>query len=374
MKRRVFLSSTFILLITGLVVLWSLRFERSSYGPALTLADLRVAAPILPSGATWEGNAANPVLRLRVDTINPQIGMRLELPGFPAMEAVHIRYSMAAKGLKLGPQKWDDGRVLIEWCPPGAEHGKETDPIGSLRDSECSDDISLVARASSGLAIPVLRIEHLGLGGELEVSRLELIPVKERSLWKTGRWVILAGFFAWLWVWLSSSSVPAWKIALVSGLWLVLVIQFSVPGPWKTLRPLMLDFQLGTAPVGAVAGLPAYHGNIPSESDGKPVLTSESEILGKIPDHGSWIVRAKNQFAMFRPAIHALLLFAPALVFAFFMDRKHAFLLAVAFALSIEASQTAFGYGFDWVDVFDLATDLTGIMLAMWVHRKFSKC
>ncbi len=76
---------------------------------------------------------------------------------------------------------------------------------------------------------------------------------------------------------------------------------------------------------------------------------------------------------MLRPILHALLLFLPALAFAFLLNRKSAIMLAVGLAVAIEVAQTAFGYGFGWDDVGDLVTDAIGIALALWVWERIGR-
>jgi glycopeptide antibiotics resistance protein len=68
-----------------------------------------------------------------------------------------------------------------------------------------------------------------------------------------------------------------------------------------------------------------------------------------------------------------MLLFGPTLVLAWLVGCKSAKSLALGLAVSIEAAQTAFGYGFDWVDVFDLFCDGLGIALAIWLYQKISR-
>jgi hypothetical protein len=150
-----------------------------------------------------------------------------------------------------------------------------------------------------------------------------------------------------------------------------IAIYFAVPGPWKTLRPLVIPFQIGpsitlTTPVEKPVldqkiGL-SQHAAVPS--------IASYEVFGKIPLQGGWIIQVKDQLAKLRLLLHALLLFAPVLGMAVFVGRKPAIALAIGLAVSIEAAQTGFGFGFDRFDVIDLACDAVGIALAMWVYRK----
>ena len=81
----------------------------------------------------------------------------------------------------------------------------------------------------------------------------------------------------------------------------------------------------------------------------------------------------KLGIARARPLLHSLLLFAPALALALLAGRKPAVFLAIPLALAIELAQVAFGYGFDWIDVLDLACDAIGIALAMWAGKKIGE-
>ena len=373
--RRFFLSATFLLLIAGLIALWNCRFERMPGASGLNLADLRKASSVLPPGAVWEGDVERPTLRLTIGPEHPRISLAMVLPDFPAMEALHIHFSMVARNLQLGAQEWDDGRVLIEWHSPDSGNREETDAICSLRDSQSSSDVRLIARCASGSSVPVLRIEHLGWGGEFAISQLEMIPVRERDLWIFGRWVMAALFFAWLWFLLSGQEYySAWRRILTIGIWLGMAVYFAVPGPWKTLRPLVTAFEIGKpASFIKLGGEPTQSMSPSSTAARLPHSIVNSTGLGKIPLQGGWIVRVKHHLAMARPLLHALLLFVPTIVFALLVGPRLALALAFGMAFSIEAAQTAFGYGFDWVDVCDLLTDAAGILLAIRVFGQLKK-
>lgn len=361
------------MLISALVGMWRFRFERLPDVPALTLADLRNIGLALPVGAVWTGNAEQPALRFTADSRQPRVVVRWELPGVPGVEALHVNFRMAAKNLKIGSQKWDDGRVLIEWSSTTSGNRQEIDPVCSLRESESSGEVSLVVRASSGHSIPVLRMEHLGRSGELEISKLEMIPVKERTLWKSGRWVLLVLWFAWLLAVLSGVSRPGWKGMLAAGIWLGMAVYFAIPGPWKTLRPIVIPFEIGLPAASPPPEKQAVPDRKPSQS---PSILSPAppspEALGALPLQGGWIIQVKSHLALLRPLLHSLLLGGPTLLFAWLVGRKPAVFLAIGLTVSIEAAQAAFGYGFDWVDVFDLFCDGLGIALGILIYQKIS--
>jgi hypothetical protein len=372
--RRLFLATTFLLLIAGLLAIWRFRFEHIPETAAVTLTDLRQAAQVMPPGVVWQGTLEKPTLHLTVDSVHPRVGMRMPLPGFPAMGALLVRFRMDAENLKRGSQEWEDGRALIEWRSPDGVVGQETDPVCSLRDNDVSGDLSLVLRPSSGSSIPVLRVEHLGRGGEFSISNLEMIPVRERAIWRLGRWAMLGAWFLWILVLLSGPERrPVWRKLLAAGICLGMGLQFSVPGPWKTLRPLVTGFEIGET--GSSPKLAPSHlreGNVvPAQA--VPQSTPSEEVLGMVPLQGGWIMQAKHRLELLKPLIHAMLLFFPMLLITCLVGRKQALPLAIGLAISIEAAQAAFGFGFDWGDVFDLVNDAVGIALALWVYGRLKE-
>jgi hypothetical protein len=112
-----------------------------------------------------------------------------------------------------------------------------------------------------------------------------------------------------------------------------------------------------------------------SETPPPPLVITSGSVpaLGKIPVQGGLALRIKYFLAQARPLLHVLLLFAPSLAIACLVGRRPAFFIGVTLALAIELAQVAFGYGFDWVDVVDLANDAIGIALAIWVCKKMLK-
>ena len=373
--RAALFSATLVLLLAGLIGLWSYRFERMPGSQGLNLADLKNPTQVLPPGAAWIGDGPETKLHLRIPPDGQRLSLSLALPDFPAMEALHIRFSMAARELRLGPQKWDDGRVLIEWRSPDETTQQEVDPVCSLRDTESRKDTRLVVRSRTGNSIPVLRIEHLGRSGEFEISQLELIPVQERELWIFGRWVLLALFFAWLWRAITGAiQTAAWRPLLAVCIWLGMAICFAIPGPWKTLRPLLTNFEIGEVIIEATPDGLHAHSHASTYELAKPnhrALTTSS--LGRIPVQGGWILQLKQKLALLRPLLHAVLLFVPTVVFAFLIGPRLALALSFALAISSEAAQTAFGFGFEWIDVLDLLTDSAGILSAIWCFKHLQR-
>ncbi len=373
--RRVLLWVTFPFLIAGLIVLWCHRFERMPMAPDLRLADLRSVVPVLPPGAEWGGSAQDPVLRLVVSQEHPRVRVRMELPGVPPVEACLIRFRMKGKNLTVGEQSWDDGRVLIQWVSADGKTKLETDPVGSLRGDTDSGDTELVVRPANGRSIPVLWIEHLGRDGEFEISRLEMIPMRGRAVWRFGQWGLVAAWIFWIWMFLPmGGNRSRWMSALAAVIWVVAAVFLAVPGPWKTLHQLVMPFKIGP-PVALMVG--DEHPGIDMKSvKPTPALQlpePDAEVFGEIPIQDGWVIKVKHYLSMLRPLLHVVLLFVPTLVFASLVNRRSAILLASGLAVAIETAQTAFGYGFGWDDVADLSTDAIGIALALWVWGRRGK-
>lgn len=365
--RRALLAGTFVALVAALALLWAHRFERTPGQPVWHLADLRREMPAV-AGVEWRGAPDHPALRLRVDPRNPQVAVRLALPGAGAVEMLHLRFRMSARGLTPGAQDWETGRFMIEWHPPDGSPEVEQDPVGGIKLDQQGDPVAFVARPQNGPAVPSLRLEHLGRAGEFELADLEIIAVHERALWQTGRWFLAIGWFAWIAACIRSwPGISRWRALCAALVWLLMGIHFVIPGPWKIQRPIGGDFRLGEpahAPPAAKAP--------PSVAGQTPVVIASGAIasIGKIPERGSLALRVKHAIKQARPLLHVFLLFAPALAFVWLLGRKRALFLAVPLALAIELAQTAFGYGFGWDDVFDLVTDAIGIALAIRVFER----
>lgn len=358
-----------MILLAALFSLWRYRFERSPEFPTLHLADLRAAANPVP-GVEWSGTYTRPRLRLRVDQTHPRVVTRIDLPHLKAVDQLHLRFQAAATNLRPGKETWADGRCLIEWLPPAGGAEWENDPFCSVRYDQASEVAELVMRPDQGPAIPALRLENLGRTGDLEISVFEATVLRERTVWKIGRWFLMAGWLAWAIAWIGFRGKGGLIRSLsAASVWLAIGIYFVVPGPWKGVRSLGGPFQIGpeiTARHEAAA--PASGQQITSRNPpaGRPVVL---ESVGRIPDKGDFTLRIKHLAANARSLLHIALLFGPTLTIACLVGRKPARSLAMIFALATEAAEFGFGFGFDWVDVFDLACDAAGIALALAAHR-----
>lgn len=358
--RPLALFVTFALLAAALFLLWSQRFQRVAEAPLWSMADLRGPAGGI-KGVTWSPSAGDFSVRIGSSSAGGGFALRLPLPEARASRALHLSFRLKALDLEQGPQIWQNGRFLIEWRKPGQPSATppETDPIASVRFDDVDQVRGIVAVPLEGPAIPSLRLEHLGLSGELELSDLEATVVEDRPLWIYGRWGIFAGFLLWgAAVTRCLSSVRRLPALLAALVWVVMGVNFAVPGPWKVQRPMGRPFDLGqTSGPGRAAVRPSSGADIA----GPEVIRAS----GDIPVQGSLPLRIKFLITSARPLLHALMLAAPAFLIAALAGMKPSWFLSGLLAVLIELSQWAFGYGFGADDVLDLLCDTTGIALGL---------
>lgn len=369
--RRFTLLATFLVLLAAIYFLWQYRFERSPELATVRFPELRSINNLSP-GAEWLGPETHPMLRLRVDQQNAEVVTHLDFPARKAIDFLHLRFQVNSKNLQPGKQIWEDGRCLIEWHPPSGGSGWESDPFCSVRYDHTGELMELVMRPERPPAIPALRFENLGIRGDMEISVLEATVMRERMVWKVGRWILLAAWLVWLLAWIGFKgenglirSLAAASVMLFMGLY------FVVPGPWKCYRAFGTSFQTGRE----ITRLP----DVSTSHTGPPITrlapatTASLKSVGKIPDKGDFTLRLKHYAANARPLLHIAMLFAPALAIACLVGRKSALSLTVILALATEAAQFAFGYGFDWLDISDLVCDAAGIALALTAYQMLKK-
>lgn len=363
--RRLILPGTFLILVVGIYLLWQYRFERSPGFPTIRLANLRAAAQPVP-GVDWHGPETRPAVRLRVTPADPRIVVtRLDLPGMTALDLLHLRFKISSHQLTPGKQIWSDGRCIIEWHPQSSGGAWENNPIGSARWDQTPPVQEWVSRPDHPPATPALRVEHLGTGGDFELLLFEATVVRERWVWKIGRWVLMAAWFAWAIAWIGIRG-GILRSLFAATVWLFMGLYFVIPGPWKLYHSMGAPFQIG--PEIASSHHPVARPSAQPTGSSVPL-----DSVGEIPDQGDFTLRLKNYAKHARPLLHSVLLFVPTLLIACLVGRRSALSLAVILATSIEAAQFAFGYGFDWTDLFDLACDASGIALALMAHRRLKR-
>ncbi|MEP2777038.1 MAG: hypothetical protein ABJQ29_12655 [Luteolibacter sp.] len=373
MIRRILLIVSLFLLIGGVALLRSYRFERVPNISPVSLSDLKASVRGLPQGAEWVESASN--LSLRVATLpESHLSIKFRLPVEEPLEALHVRLAMDANHLIRGMNEWDDGRVLIQWISPNENGNVEIDSMCSARDNESKRNISLVTRPSAGVGYPVLLIENLGKSGSFTITDLELSPVRPRVEWRILRWVLASAWILWIFVILSGASKLTFtrRFAAASA-WVALSTVLAFPGPWKILPPMVIPYGLG----GDFGGQHPGEVELPEKSEFEkkaPHDFASYEAHGKIPLSDHWIIQLKSHLKKFRPLLHIAFVFLIMVAFSWIVGVKRACWLAAGLVVAIETSQTGFGFGFDWKDVLDLACGVVGIFLARRLYARLAPC
>jgi hypothetical protein len=241
--RRWFLILSLPLLILGLCLLRSYRFERLETENTVGMAELRSALPDLPVGASWDEGKNGTILRVAAFHERPDITISFRLPVSAPVEALHIALEISSRNLVRGEREWEDGRVLLRWHSDAESEAFDIDPVASTRGSEVGKRASLVTEPSSGAGYPVLVIENLAASGELMVSGMELTPVRHRAAWHWLRWVLAGCWLAWLVAALSGfPRIPLPRRFAAALVWLAMGVHFAFPGPWERLSPMVIPY------------------------------------------------------------------------------------------------------------------------------------
>ena len=318
------------------------------------------------------------MLRLEIDAANPKPVRRIGIPGCGVVKYLHVCWRLRGDELVPGKQFWEDGRLLIEWHQLRGD-GLKIEPIGSVRDNQTKADDFVMVAAKDG-AVPVLRLENLGRSGAFEVQDLELREVRETVWWRYGRWVLVVAWLAWTSALVRSIQKISLPRALGAAAVFVTMGALTVlPGPWKIQRPFGDTFVINEVAQSAdtrIQKQPQTNGAAQidlAKPAAKPTTTpafaGPQQALGKIPEQGGLLLKAKYYLAPLRPILHALLIMLPTLAMAWFAGWRPALVLAVMLSIAIELGQIAFGYGFDRVDTIDLVNDALGIAAAMIVAK-----
>lgn len=335
--RSFALLGIFSVLVMALFFFWQQRFERTPEFSTVRLADLRgVASPA--AGVDWLGAEADPSVRLRVENPNNPVVVRIKFPVSTPVDFLHVRFRMKSRGLKVGNDPWADGRCIIEWHP-AAGGVSENDAIASARGDDLGEVIDFVMRPKQSPAVPVLRLEHLGQAGELELTQFEATVVRERWAWKIGHWLLLAAWLAWAYALvIHTGATGRLRSLLAASVWLLMGIYFVVPGPWENLRPLAVPFEMGPEVVKPIfPGIEVKSREI-ADTSNAAALTS----VGKIPIQGDLLLRIKFQFLKLRPLLHLLLLFGPALLIGLLVGMRPALWLTAIFSIGTEVAEHGF--------------------------------
>lgn len=370
------LGGSALALIGITCLLWAFRFERVEGLPSWTFAEIRSQAPEIP-GLEWRETSAGLALNVRMGANHPKVGAKLSIPGMVPASFLHMRFRLSASALMAGGQPWEDGRLMVDWQSADDPTRVETDPVGTIRDDIEGDFQDIVVGSDHPPALPSLRVEHLGRSGEFTIADLKIEVIRERQVWRIGRWVLCIAWWIWGLVFIRCwPRIGVWRAALAGGIWVLMGAQFVIPGPWKIQRPIYPKFQLG-------AESPARHevsGKPAQQRGADPVPVSGAlQPLGEMPVQGSLVLKLKYTIQRARPLLHMLMLFAPMCLLSALVGRFPAFWLCAATAILIEVAQLGFGYGFGWDDIGDLTSDFAGIALgggtttrlAVWWRERF---
>jgi hypothetical protein len=366
--RRWLLILTLPLLLLAVCLLRSQRFERAENEMSVGMAELKAALPVPPDGALWEEGKDGPVLRVTARAANARNAISFRLPVSAPVHALHIALDIASKNIVRGQREWEDGRIMVRWLPEGGKGPADVDAVASTRGSENKQGGSLVVLCSYGAGYPVLVIENLAASGDLIVSGMEITPVKHRAAWHPMRWILAAGWLAWLVAFLSGSP----RIALprryaAASLWLVMGAYFAFPGPWERLYPMIIGYDLG-AETGKAH--PAPDRTAPDWEAKTPQGLVGDGAHGKIPDQRGWIIRLRQHLKNQRLLLHTGFVVGMIVLFSCLVGARRASWLAAGMVLAIEGSQVGFGYGFDNDDIRDLICGAIGIVLGRLLFGK----
>jgi hypothetical protein len=286
------------------------------------------------------------------------VALRKELPLAGPVGILHVRFSWRAVDLIPGGEKWEDGRLLLDWVDQAGgvvAHDSLMTMKGTDKKTRSAD---MIVRSVGPGLVPVLRVEHLGLSGRMEIHSLQAVAVRERGWvgWVAGGLLGVWGLWCCGFV-RSLTRVAGWRVLCGGAIVLLMGWFLVVPGPWAHERPLAGGYQMGPAPDAVKTVVMAVEGG----------MAQVAEPLGKMPVQGSWMLWVKQALSFLRPVLHLMLFAGPAFVMAGLCGARCAWWSGVLASCAVEAGQAAFGYGFDWLDGIDLLVDWAGIAAAIWV-------
>ena len=374
--RGFLLIVMFALLVAATLAGWSRRFEMRPDVAVWRLGE--DAEWSARAGLAWAGEGKG--WEFRVSDGIPRIVAFLALPETHRSGLLHAAVRMDCEDLEVGAMPWEDGRLFLEWRDPGDGSRLGIDTLGSVRSGMPPVRDESVFRPPVEGAIAVLRVEHLGSRGMMRIGHLELRAVRESAAWRFTPWLLGLGWFGWLAAACRHLASPGlhswWRAVPAAAAVMVFAHFFILPGPWKAVRPFGIPFHLpvaaGEVPVAGFSG-PAARAAEPAPLEGSAPAVGEASSLGKIGVQGGLVLKIKHALQWIRPVLHALLLAAPAWLLACLCGRRAALWVCVMLSLGVESAQMAFGYGFDWVDVFDLFCDAAGIAVGLWIHRNLPR-
>lgn len=337
---------TGLFILTGFTVfLWERQFLRSPDQPTIVLLE--------------EGGSRLSFEKTRVE---PDLVHAVMLPYEKPVHSLLVSCSHAAKDLLIRDEPWQSGRVFVEWLN---EEGNalSTDTIFGMKGTDKRPRISqTVVRCRAGKGFPVIRFEHLGRSGRMEIEDMTVFPVQSRNWNGLFAAVLLCFWLLWLIFFVRSfSTAENWRcvtgaIGLLAMGWFLIV-----PGPWAHPRPFGTSFAVGQSD--------ENNRLVPIDIRGKKEASSP-ETLGELPIQGSWLIQVRMLLRVLRPILHVLLFAVPAVGLAYLCGVRCSVVSLVFVTLLVEVSQAFFWFGADWIDLIDLLVDWGGIALALVLYIK----
>lgn len=352
----------FAILVALLVGMWAHQFAPLPGAVALGGGDLIATGTAAPG---FHGDGG----RLIMAAGGRPRHVAFTIPGTDGARNLHVRFQASAIDLVRGGNLWEDGRLFIEWRTPAGET-LAFSPLNSARGTESGKPTSVVVHSPATGAQPLLRLENLGASGTYIVDQLEITPARERAVWSVGRWWLVVGFVVCIAMLGHNTKKPApWRGLAAGIVWVLVAVNYVVPGPWETTRPFAVPFVF--SPEEKEPPAAAQPTEAPVLKGGPNAVVAAE--LGKLPDPDHLGLRLKRMLPSTRPLLHVALLFAPTLAIAWFVGTRRALVPGLLLSCSIEAAQVLFGFGFGWDDVGDLIFNGLGIAAALWAHHRFSR-
>ncbi len=286
----------------------------------------------------------------------------IDLPLGSDVETLHIQFSYRAVHILEGTEKWENGRMILDWHDQDGRLVAHDVIINMRGHDENPRHVEMIVPAKQPDSVPKLRIEHLGVSGSMEINDLKVMSVRISHGYAAFAFVlvILWGFFFYMFV--GCLSEVSWHRRLIASVVLMAMGWFLVvPGPWVHPRPLAGAFLLGPNPEEQRSVVLSIEKN---------KTANDLEPLGSMPVQGSWLIQVKVLLSFLRPVLHIILFAGPAFFLAVCCGTRCAWWASVAMVLMVEAAQAAFWLSVDWLDVMDLAVDFMGIGAALWIYRK----
>ena len=362
---------------------WNCRFEQVPTAKPVTLAsqDSRFQTIRGEDRVRWLREPP----RLQIDAREPNQYPTVEIdPGdTPGASHFWVRMTSSGEELEAGDLPWQRARLVVNYRDDRGELLPKTPGVSVGVGTFSSQTICKVVKIDPSEGRLYFTIQNLALDGTFTVEELEIRAVRNRS------WFPMVGLtlgFSWfLWIltvirrWLG--TVAGTRGHFVAATTFFAAGSFLVfPGPWHPLVPLGPLFMLPAAPLtvpDAVAApttpqSPAQHTGEPSTTM-KP--SASPQPRWQVPVHsppGTSVIERVFQFKEhFRPLLHLAAFAALTFIFSALLDPGKGWLPVSALGLASEAMQVAFGFGFDWLDVFDLLLDAAGIAFGLWLHHRW---